>query len=183
MGSPRCRWCVRQASTRREKLFRIGEAHVTRGWLVRRATGCGTFTDGADLHCKTRSWTWRSPLEGMYELPRQGKSHELQKRVASFLGTDAVDRERIRETIRRFYQARSEIVHSGSGEALPFRKEAAFVAGFSLARMSLFKLLRKGPPDDWQSLGVTTAANGRFRDGLHIAEGKPFAHDHMSSEA
>ena len=94
-------------------------------------------------------------LEGMYELPRQGKSHALQNRVAMFLGTDAVDRERIRETIRRFYKARSEIVHSGSGEALPFRKEAAFVAGFGLARKSLFKLLRVGPPDNWESLGVT----------------------------
>ena len=29
-------------------------------------------------------------LEGMYELPRRGKSYELQKRVANFLGTDRV---------------------------------------------------------------------------------------------
>ena len=91
-------------------------------------------------------------LEGMYELPRRGKSYTLQKRVANFLGTDAFDRERISETIRRLYQVRSEIVHSGSGEALPFRKEAAFVAGFSLARKSLFKLVREGPPGDWESL-------------------------------
>ena len=91
-------------------------------------------------------------LEGMYELPRRGKSYELQKRVGNFLGTNATDREQIRETIRRLYKVRSEIVHSGSGEALPFRKEAAFAAGFSLARKSLFKLIREGPPEDWESL-------------------------------
>ena len=87
-------------------------------------------------------------LEGMYKLPRRGKSYKLQKRVANLLGTDALDREQIRETIRRFYKVRSEIVHSGSGEALPFRKETAFAAGFSLARKSLFKLVREGPPED-----------------------------------
>ena len=91
-------------------------------------------------------------LEGMYDLPRQGKSYELQKRVANFVGTDASDRKRIRKTVRRLYNVRSEIVHSGSGEALPFRKEAAFVTGFSLARKSLFKLIREGPPEEWESL-------------------------------
>ena len=96
-------------------------------------------------------------LEGMYELPRRGKSYKLQKRVASFLGTDGLDRERIRETIRRLYKVRSEIVHSGSGERLPFRKEAAFVAGFSLARKSLFKLIREGSPEDWESLEASNS--------------------------
>ncbi len=89
-------------------------------------------------------------LEGMYELPRRRKSYELQKRVASFLGTDAIDQERIKETVRSFYQARNEIVHGGSGVAAPFRKEAAFVAGFSLARKSLFRLIREGRPEDWK---------------------------------
>ena len=91
-------------------------------------------------------------LEGMYDLPRQRRSYELQKRVANFVGTDALDRERIKRTIGRLYNVRSEIVHSGSGEALPFRKEAAFVAGFSLARNSLFKLVREGRPKDWERL-------------------------------
>ena len=91
-------------------------------------------------------------LEGMYALPRRRKSYELQKRVANFLGTDAIDREGIKETMRRFYQARNEIVHSDLGEAAPFRKEAAFVAGFSLARKSLFKLIREGRPEDWEGL-------------------------------
>ena len=91
-------------------------------------------------------------LEGMYDLPRRRKSYELQKRVANFLGTDASDRERIKETIRKLYNVRSEIVHSGPDEALPFRKETAFAAGFSLARKSLFKLVREGPPEDWEML-------------------------------
>ena len=91
-------------------------------------------------------------LEGMYDLPRQSKSLELQKRVANFVGADASDRERIRKTVRKLYNVRSEIVHSGSGEAMPFRKEAAFVVGFSHARKSLFKLVREGPPKDWGRL-------------------------------
>lgn len=91
-------------------------------------------------------------LEGIYDLPRRGKSYELQKRVANFVGTDASDRERIRKTVRRLYNVRSEIVHSGSGEAQPFRKEAAFAAGFNLTRKSLFKFVRESRPEDWESL-------------------------------
>ena len=93
-------------------------------------------------------------LEGMYELPRWRKSHKLENRVCGFLGTDANDQERLRESIRTFYESRSDIVHSGSGEASPLRKGAAFVTGFGLARRSLFKLLREGPPDDWESFAV-----------------------------
>ena len=94
-------------------------------------------------------------LEGMYELPKWRKSHKLENRVSAFLGTDAEDRERVRDSIRTFYEARSDIVHSGSGKAWPFRNDTAFVKGFSLARRSLFKFLREAPPDDWESLGVT----------------------------
>ena len=89
-------------------------------------------------------------LEGMYELPKQNKSRTLKERVSGYLGTDAEGRKRIKERIRTFYEVRSDIVHSGSGEASPFRNGAAFVTGFELARRSLFKLLREGPPDDWE---------------------------------
>ena len=96
-------------------------------------------------------------LEGMYELPKRAKSksHKLQHRVSDFLGTDEEDRQRIKERIETLYNARSHIVHSGSGGASPFRNEAAFVRGFDLARRSLFKLLREGPPDDWAIPVVT----------------------------
>ena len=93
-------------------------------------------------------------LEGMYELPRREKSLKLENRVSGFLGTDAEDRERIRKSVRTFYNARSDIVHSGSGDASPFRDGAAFVTGFGLARRSLFKLLREGGPGDWDKAPV-----------------------------
>lgn len=85
-------------------------------------------------------------LEGMYDLPKQGKSRTLQERVASYIGKDTEDRNRIKESIRTFYEARSDIVHGGAGEASPFTNGAAFVTGFDLARRSLFKLLREAPP-------------------------------------
>lgn len=90
-------------------------------------------------------------LEGMYELPKRNKSRKLQERVAGYLGEDAEDRKRIKERIRTFYEVRSDIVHSGSGDVSPFRNPAAFVTGFELARRSLFKLLRVGPPKDWEA--------------------------------
>ena len=88
-------------------------------------------------------------LEGMYELPKWKKLRKLEKRVAGFLGTDADDRQRIRESVRNLYDARSVVVHSGSGDASPFRNRAVFVTGFDLARRSLFKLLREGVPENW----------------------------------
>ncbi|MDE0629373.1 MAG: HEPN domain-containing protein [Bryobacterales bacterium] len=89
-------------------------------------------------------------LEGMYELPKWYKSRTLQERVSSYLGADAEDQERIKKRIRTFYEARSDIVHSGRGEASPFSSGAAFVSGFDLARRSLFKLLHEGSPGDWR---------------------------------
>ena len=91
-------------------------------------------------------------LEGMYELPRWKKQRKLEERVAGMLGTGAEDRKRVRESIRMMYGARSEIVHSRSGEASPFRNGAAFVRGFDLARRSLFKLLRDGIPESWDDI-------------------------------
>ena len=93
-------------------------------------------------------------LEGMYELPKWKKLRRLEERVSGFLGTDADDRRRISKSIRSLYEARSEIVHSGTGEASPFRNGAAFVTGFDLARRSLFKLLREGIPENWDKLGA-----------------------------
>lgn len=91
-------------------------------------------------------------LEGMCKLPRNKKSRKLQERVSSFLGTDAEDQKRIKEIIRNVYDARSEIVHSDSKRASPFRDGAEFVTGFELARRTVFKLLREGPPEEWREL-------------------------------
>ena len=94
-------------------------------------------------------------LEGMYQLPKRYKSRTLQERVSGYLGADPVDQERIKERIRTFYEARSDIVHSGRGETSPFSSGAAFVSGFDLARRSLFKLLHEGSPGDWKIPPVT----------------------------
>ena len=94
-------------------------------------------------------------LEGMYEPPRRSKSRTLQERASSFLGSDAEDQQRIKERIRTLYNVRSAIVHSGPGEASPFRSGAAFVSGFDVARRSLFKLLREGTPGNWEVQEVT----------------------------
>ena len=93
-------------------------------------------------------------LEGMYDLPRWGVTKALEERVTGFLGIDAESRDRIGKNARSFYDARSAIVHNRSAEATPFTNGAAFVTGFELARRSLFKMLREGVPDDWDSLGV-----------------------------
>lgn len=94
-------------------------------------------------------------LEGMYELPRWKKSRKLEQRVSGFLGADAEDRRRVAERVAALYKARSEIVHSDSGKASPFRDDAAFVTGFGLARRSLFKLLREGVPENWKTVHLT----------------------------
>lgn len=93
-------------------------------------------------------------LEGMFELPKRRKLRKLESRVSGFLGSSAHDRKRIGESIRTLYEARSEIVHSGSGEASPFRNGAAFVTGFDLARRALFKLLREGVPENWDEVAA-----------------------------
>ena len=93
-------------------------------------------------------------LEGMFELPKWGKSRKLAGRAAGFLAIDARERQKVRESVLRFYEARSEIVHSGPHRASPFKTGAAFMTGFDLARRSLFKLLREGAPEDWNELEV-----------------------------
>ena len=90
-------------------------------------------------------------LEGMYELPRWGVTSALEERVSGFLGTDDDSRAKLGKSAGAFYDARSAIVHSRSGEGSPFTNGAAFVTGFDLARQSLFKLLREGPPEDWSA--------------------------------
>lgn len=89
------------------------------------------------------------------------------QRVSGFLGTSKEDRRRLADSVIRFYDARSKIVHSVSDGASPFRNDAAFVTGFSLARRSLFKLLRDGPPDDWNKLEIVDIETEMSRSSRH----------------
>ena len=89
-------------------------------------------------------------LEGMYELPRVRKSKILGERVSRFIGENAEERLRIQEIIQNFYDARSDIVHSGTGKKWPLGKEAVFNKCFGLARRSLYKFLGEGRPKMWE---------------------------------
>ena len=91
-------------------------------------------------------------LEGMYALPRRGKLRKLEERVSGFLGTNPDNRKKIVESVRSFYDARSDIVHSGPGKPSPFRDDAAFLRGFDLARRSLFRFMKEGTPRNWSDV-------------------------------
>ena len=49
---------------------------------------------------------------------------------------------------------RSDIVHNRLHRLTPERVHSAFVNGFDIARRSLFKLLREGPPEDWNKAEI-----------------------------
>ena len=93
-------------------------------------------------------------LERMYELDGSEISHKMRMRVAWFLGADADSRIRETKAVRGFYAARSAIVHNRKGAASPQRNRDAFDKGFGIARRSLSKLLREGPPDGWDAVVV-----------------------------
>ena len=91
-------------------------------------------------------------LERMYVLDEGNIGRKLRNRTARLLGTDAASEKRIRDSVRELYDVRSDIVHNRLHKLTPERVHAAFVNGFDLARQSLFKLLREGPPGDWKEL-------------------------------
>ena len=93
-------------------------------------------------------------LERMYDLPQRKISSKLRNMVSSYLGTDAESRERVKESVKEFYDARSNIVHSGLDNVSPQRNLEAFDKGFDIARRTLFKLLHEGPPENWDELVI-----------------------------
>ena len=92
-------------------------------------------------------------LERMYVLDEGQISRKLRNRAARYLTTDGPGQERVRESAREFYAVRSDIVHNRLHRLTPERVHAAFRNGFDIARKSLFKLLREGPPEDWNAGG------------------------------
>ena len=54
--------------------------------------------------------------------------------------------------VGRLYDARSGIVHRRRKESSRASKREAFEEGFDVARASLVKLLREGPPGDWNEM-------------------------------
>ena len=88
-------------------------------------------------------------LERMYDLPERNISRELKNRASSYLGTDLESQERIRKGIKEFYNTRSIIAHSGSNNVSPRKRSEAFKKGFDIAKQTMFRFLREGPPVNW----------------------------------
>ena len=88
-------------------------------------------------------------LERMYDLPEWKISHKLRNRASLYLGPDLDSQERIRKGIKEFYDTRSNIVHRGSNNVPPQERFESFGKGFDIAKQTLFKLLREGPPENW----------------------------------
>ena len=88
-------------------------------------------------------------LERMYVLDGSNIGRKLRGRTARLLGTDAANQKSIRDDVKELYDVRSDIVHNRLHRLTPERVHSAFVQGFDIARQSLFKLLREGPPADW----------------------------------
>ena len=93
-------------------------------------------------------------LERMYELGGGEISHKMRTRASWFLGRDAEDRVRVMESVAEFYRVRSEIVHKGKRKASAERYRESFDTGFDLAARTLFKLLKEGPPSNWEKLVI-----------------------------
>ena len=85
-------------------------------WQFSRLNRCGSLW--------TRAWWKNSP----------------QNRVSGYLGTDAASRERIKESVKEFYEARSKIVHSREVNVSPPGNRESFGRGLD----SCLRALRKG---------------------------------------
>ena len=91
-------------------------------------------------------------LERMYVLDEGQISRKLRNRAARYLASDGPGQESVRESAQEFYAVRSDIVHNRLHRLTPERVQAAFGKGFDIAGLSVFKLLREGPPEDWNEL-------------------------------
>ena len=86
-------------------------------------------------------------LERMFKPKGRNISVQLQEKIAGLLGGDGEAQSQMKEAVKHFYDVRSAIIHApedGKKMHLLKKKDEAFDAGFSLARRSLFKMLRDG---------------------------------------
>ena len=113
-------------------------------------------------------------LERMYVLDENNIGRKLRNRTARVLGTDAASDQRIKDDVRELYDVRSDIIHNRLHRLTPDRVQAAFVNGFDLARESVYKLLREGPPEDWAAAeGNGSRGSGTIRDTKERARRHP----------
>ena len=91
----------------------------------------------------------------MYELDQSEIVFKLKTRAACFLEADPEARLRTFNDVGAFYDARSAIVHNSRKKRRSAEeREAAFKKGFDVARRSVFRLLRDGPPRDWNEMVI-----------------------------
>lgn len=90
-------------------------------------------------------------LERMYELDQGKISIELMERAASFLETRTEGSGQVKREVKKFYNVRSRIVHNRKPPLSAATRADAFTKGFEVARRSVVKLLREGPPD-WNKI-------------------------------
>ena len=93
-------------------------------------------------------------LERMYELGGGEISHKMRTRAAWFLGRNAKDRVQVMNSVAAVYAVRSAIVHNRKKKPSAEKYRVAFDIGFDIAARTLFKLLRHGPPGDWEELVI-----------------------------
>ncbi len=99
-------------------------------------------------------------LEQMYELDQGEIGFKLKIRAACFLESETQARLCVFRKVGQLYDARSGIVHRRRKESSRASKGDAFEAGFDVARASVIKLLREGPPRDWNELVMAGMGNG-----------------------
>ena len=111
-------------------------------------------------------------LERMYELDQGEIVFKLRTRAACFLQLGSEDRLRTFKDMGGFYEARSSIVHKPGKSRRKIDKPDAFARGFDVARRSLMKLLRNGPPADWNELVISGSVGntGKTRDSAGTTE-------------
>ena len=115
-------------------------------------------------------------LKRMYVLDENKIGRKLRSRTARLLGTDTASEQKIGENVQELYDVRSDIVHNRLHRLTPERVHSAFVEGFDLARLSLFKLLREGPPEDWfAAKGNASPRTGTNREVEERPGGNPGA--------
>ena len=95
-------------------------------------------------------------LEQMYELEGGEISFKLKARAACFLESSTESRVQVFQDVEQLYNARSAIVHKRKSKkrSAAAAKHEAFAKGFAVARRSVVKLLREGPPSDWNTLVI-----------------------------
>ena len=104
-------------------------------------------------------------LERMYELDGGEISFKLKTRAAFFLEASTEGRRQVFRDVEQLYNARSAIVHRRKKRPSPETISDALTRGFKVARRSVVKLLRDGPPPDWNELVLAGTESDAAKPG------------------